>query len=277
MADERQDRCSSSPATATLLGVIAVADVGEARRAPPPSRACSAMGVSHASCSPATTSAPPQAIQRQRGRGRGDRRRAARGQGARRARSSGRQGARRHGGRRHQRRAGARPRRRGHRHRRGHRRGHRERRHRARCRATWPTCRPRSQLSRATLRNIKQNLFWALVYNAVCIPVAAGVLAASGVDLNPMIAAAAMWPELGVRGGQRPAPASLEARSCCAGPCRRGRPRRRARGCQHARSRWRARPRRRARGLQVRRGRLRPAGAFRACDPCRRGLWRERT
>ena len=47
-------------------------------------------------------------------------------------------------------------------------------------------------LSRATLRNIKQNLFWALVYNAVCIPVAAGVLAGLGVDLNPMIAAAAM-------------------------------------------------------------------------------------
>ena len=48
------------------------------------------------------------------------------------------------------------------------------------------------QLSRATLRNIKQNLFWALVYNAVCIPVAAGALAFVGVNLNPMIAAAAM-------------------------------------------------------------------------------------
>lgn len=48
------------------------------------------------------------------------------------------------------------------------------------------------QLSRATLRNVKQNLFWALVYNAVCIPVAAGVLSPVGVSLNPMIAAAAM-------------------------------------------------------------------------------------
>ncbi|AJC11902.1 hypothetical protein JI75_03680 [Berryella intestinalis] len=47
-------------------------------------------------------------------------------------------------------------------------------------------------LSRATLRNVKQNLFWALVYNAVCIPVAAGALAGIGVTLNPMIAAAAM-------------------------------------------------------------------------------------
>ena len=47
------------------------------------------------------------------------------------------------------------------------------------------------QLSRATLRNIKQNLFWALVYNAVCIPVAAGALSFMGLNLNPMIAAAA--------------------------------------------------------------------------------------
>ena len=47
-------------------------------------------------------------------------------------------------------------------------------------------------LSRATLRNIKQNLFWALIYNVVCIPVAAGALAFAGVVLNPMIAAAAM-------------------------------------------------------------------------------------
>ena len=49
------------------------------------------------------------------------------------------------------------------------------------------------ELSRATIRNIKQNLFWAFFYNAVCIPVAAGVLVLfNGPQLNPMIAAAAM-------------------------------------------------------------------------------------
>ena len=48
------------------------------------------------------------------------------------------------------------------------------------------------QLSRATMRTIKQNLFWALFYNAICIPVAAGALSWAGINLNPMIAAAAM-------------------------------------------------------------------------------------
>ena len=49
------------------------------------------------------------------------------------------------------------------------------------------------RLSRASLRNIKQNLFWAFIYNTIGIPVAAGVLIpAFNISLNPMIAAAAM-------------------------------------------------------------------------------------
>ena len=49
------------------------------------------------------------------------------------------------------------------------------------------------ELSRATIRNVKQNLFWAFFYNAICIPVAAGVLAIfGGPQLSPMLGAAAM-------------------------------------------------------------------------------------
>ena len=49
------------------------------------------------------------------------------------------------------------------------------------------------RLSRATLRNIKQNLFWAFFYNVLCLPLAAGAFVPLlGWHLNPMFAAAAM-------------------------------------------------------------------------------------
>lgn len=49
------------------------------------------------------------------------------------------------------------------------------------------------QLSRAVMKNIKENLFWAFFYNSIGIPVAAGLFYVSfGLLLNPMIAAAAM-------------------------------------------------------------------------------------
>ncbi|MBR6726719.1 MAG: heavy metal translocating P-type ATPase [Clostridia bacterium] len=48
------------------------------------------------------------------------------------------------------------------------------------------------ELGRATRRNIKENLLWALLYNSICIPVAAGVFYGFGLLLMPMIASAAM-------------------------------------------------------------------------------------
>jgi P-type Cu+ transporter len=49
------------------------------------------------------------------------------------------------------------------------------------------------RLSRATMRNIRQNLFFAFIYNAVGIPIAAGALyPVFGILLSPMIASAAM-------------------------------------------------------------------------------------
>lgn len=49
------------------------------------------------------------------------------------------------------------------------------------------------RLSRAVMRNIKENLFWAFFYNIICIPLAAGALyPAFGLKLSPMVGAAAM-------------------------------------------------------------------------------------
>ena len=49
------------------------------------------------------------------------------------------------------------------------------------------------RLSMAAMRNIKENLFWALIYNVICIPLAAGILyPAFGIKLSPVIGAAAM-------------------------------------------------------------------------------------
>jgi len=49
------------------------------------------------------------------------------------------------------------------------------------------------RLSRATMRNIRQNLFWAFAYNVLGVPVAAGILyPVKGLLLSPMVASAAM-------------------------------------------------------------------------------------
>lgn len=48
------------------------------------------------------------------------------------------------------------------------------------------------RLSRAVLRNIRENLFWAFLYNCIGIPIAAGVLSFAGITLSPMLGALAM-------------------------------------------------------------------------------------
>ena len=48
------------------------------------------------------------------------------------------------------------------------------------------------RLSKAVVKNIKENLFWAFCYNIICIPLACGALYGFGILLNPMVAAFAM-------------------------------------------------------------------------------------
>lgn len=48
------------------------------------------------------------------------------------------------------------------------------------------------RLGRLTLRKVRENLFWALIYNCICIPIAAGALTGIGFTLSPMMASAAM-------------------------------------------------------------------------------------
>ena len=97
------------------------------------------------------------------------------------------------GRRRRQRRAGARRRRRRHRHGRRRRRRGRERRDHADVAATSAAWSARATSPRRRCGNIRQNLFFAFVYNALGVPLAAGVLyPVFGLLLSPMIAAAAM-------------------------------------------------------------------------------------
>ena len=47
-------------------------------------------------------------------------------------------------------------------------------------------------ISKKTIRNIKQNLFWAFLYNILMIPIATGLFKSIGFSINPMIASIAM-------------------------------------------------------------------------------------
>ncbi len=142
------------------------------------------------------------ADRRQRAHGKGHRRAGRRGRGHR-GRPAGRQGGRhsppegagqgRHGRRRHQRRPRPDPRGHRHRHRRRHGRRHRRGGRRAHEEPACSDVPAAIRLSRATLRNIHENLFWAFFYNVIGIPLAAGAwIHLLGWTMNPMFGAAAM-------------------------------------------------------------------------------------
>ncbi len=174
-----------------MLGVVAVADTPKPTSAEAV-RAFQAMGIDVVMLTgdnrPHRRGGGPPA-RREPGGGRG----AAPGQGEDRGSPPGPGQAGGHGGRRHQRRPRPGPGRRGPGHRRGHRRGHRVGRHRADEERSAGRGDRRPALQEGHLRNIKENLFWAFIYNIIGIPLAAGVwYPLFQLQLSPMFGAAAM-------------------------------------------------------------------------------------
>ena len=168
-------------------GLLAIADAPRRR---PPRRSCAEGSASARSCSPATTARPPSASPPSSGstrccRGLLPETRRPRSPSCRLRAAGG------HGRRRGQRRARARPGRRRDRHRRRHRRRDRDRRRGLDALdpldvATAVT------IGRGTARKMRQNLGWAIGYNSLALPIAAGVFEPWGLVLRPEIAAISM-------------------------------------------------------------------------------------